>query len=55
MRPYGGLDTLSSYGAQYRQDWASAIPDAHWEFFKRTVRIFETAFSSTPVWARNWI
>jgi len=39
---YGGLDTLFSYGAQYRQDWASAIPDGHWKFIERTVRLFET-------------
>src|SRR5438093_515016 len=39
---YGGLETLFSYGAEYRQDWSSAIPDAHWEFFERTVRFFET-------------
>ena len=28
---YGGLETLYSYGANYLTDWASAIPDAHWE------------------------
>ncbi len=39
---YGGLDTLFSYGANYRQDWASSIPDAHWKFFERTIRFFET-------------
>jgi serine/threonine protein phosphatase 1 len=39
---YGGLDTLFSYGANYRQDWVSTIPDAHWEFSERTVRFFET-------------
>jgi len=39
---YGGLDTLFSYGAPYRHDWASAIPDAHWEFIERTVRFVET-------------
>ena len=39
---YGGLETLFSYGANYRPDWASAIPDAHWDFFEGTVRFFET-------------
>jgi len=39
---YGGLDTLFSYGANYRQDWASLIPDSHWEFFEGTTRFFET-------------
>jgi serine/threonine protein phosphatase 1 len=39
---YGGLETLHSYGAQNRDDWASRIPDAHWEFFERTVSFFET-------------
>ena len=39
---YGGLDTLFSYDANYRQDWASLIPDSHWEFLDRTVRFFET-------------
>ncbi len=39
---YGGLDTLFSYGVNYRQDWAPLIPDAHWKFFERTIRFFET-------------
>jgi len=39
---YGGLDTLFSYGANYRQDWASLIPDSHWGFFEGTTRYFET-------------
>jgi len=39
---YGGLETLFSYGANYRDDWASVIPEAHWNFFEETVRFFET-------------
>lgn len=39
---YGGLETLFSYGANYRPDWVSAIPDRHWEFFAHTKRFFET-------------
>src|SRR6266478_3581463 len=39
---YGGLDTLFSYGANYRQDWVSLIPDSHWEFFEDTVKFSET-------------
>jgi serine/threonine protein phosphatase 1 len=39
---YGGLDTLFSYGANYRPDWVALVPDSHWEFFERTVRFFET-------------
>lgn len=38
---YGGLETLFSYGANYREDWVSLIPASHWEFFERTVRFFE--------------
>jgi len=39
---YGGRETLLSYGANYRDDWASLIPDSHWEFFDRTIRFLET-------------
>jgi serine/threonine protein phosphatase 1 len=39
---YGGLDTLFSYGANYRQDWVSLIPDPHWGFFESTIKFFET-------------
>ena len=39
---YGGSDALISYGAEYSQNWAAAIPDAHWEFIERTARFFET-------------
>jgi serine/threonine protein phosphatase 1 len=39
---YGGLETLFSYGANYRHDWASTIPDRHWDFFTQTRRFFET-------------
>jgi serine/threonine protein phosphatase 1 len=38
---YGGLETLYSYGANYRQDWASLIPDSHWKLFESTVRLLE--------------
>lgn len=41
-RSYGGLEALFSYGADYRGDWVSRIPGAHWEFFERTVKFFET-------------
>jgi serine/threonine protein phosphatase 1 len=39
---YGGFETLHSYGAQYRKNWASFIPEAHWSFWERAVRAFET-------------
>src|SRR5262245_45817434 len=39
---YGGGETLRSYGADYEPGWPSAIPDAHWRFFKDTIRFFET-------------
>src|ERR1043166_1366013 len=39
---YGGLDTLFSYEANYRDDWVSLIPDSHWGFFEDTIRFFET-------------
>jgi serine/threonine protein phosphatase 1 len=39
---YGGLDTLISYGAEFRDDWAAMIPVSHWAFLERTVRFFET-------------
>jgi serine/threonine protein phosphatase 1 len=38
---YGGLETLYSYKANYRPDWAATIPAGHWKFFERTVRFFE--------------
>jgi serine/threonine protein phosphatase 1 len=38
----GGLETLCSYGAGYRQDWPITIPDAHWQFFENTARFFES-------------
>jgi serine/threonine protein phosphatase 1 len=38
---YGGLETLYSYGAGYRDDWFAAIPAAHWKFFEETKRHFE--------------
>jgi serine/threonine protein phosphatase 1 len=39
---YGGFEALISYGAEYNQNWASVIPDSHWNFFERTARHFET-------------
>src|SRR5438105_12414334 len=39
---YGGFETLLSYDAEYRPDWALAVPKAHWNFIERTVRFFET-------------
>jgi len=41
-RSIGGLETLISYGAKYRESWTPAIPDSHWKFFERTVRFYET-------------
>ncbi|HEY1788210.1 MAG TPA: metallophosphoesterase family protein [Verrucomicrobiae bacterium] len=41
-RDCGGLETLSSYGADYRADWVSGIPESHWKFFQHTARYFET-------------
>jgi len=38
----GGAETVLSYGANSRQDWASSIPDSHWRFFEQTRRFFET-------------
>ena len=39
---YGGLEALFSFGANYKEEWASIIPDSHWKFFERTVRYFTT-------------
>jgi serine/threonine protein phosphatase 1 len=39
---YGGVEALYSYGAERREDWVLAIPEAHWAFLERTVRFFET-------------
>ena len=39
---YGGFNTLVSYRASLRNDWATVIPEAHWKFLERTVRSFET-------------
>ena len=39
---YGGLEALRSYGAEFRDDWAAAIPGSHWAFLEGTVRFFET-------------
>lgn len=38
----GGSETLLSYGSASSQDWISNIPSAHWDFFRRTQRYFET-------------
>lgn len=40
---YGGLETLFSYNASYRSDWASLIPDTHWKFFEHTAAFLETS------------
>lgn len=42
FQSFGGLQTLHSYDAHYRDDWASLIPNAHWEFLERTEKFFET-------------
>lgn len=39
---YGGLETVFSYGADFRPDWDTAIPDSRWQFFENTVRFFES-------------
>jgi serine/threonine protein phosphatase 1 len=39
---YGGLEALDSYGATFRDDWVSRIPNSHWEFFEQTKKFFET-------------
>jgi hypothetical protein len=36
------LQPLMSYGAGYNQNWVTIIPEAHWKFFERTARYFET-------------
>jgi serine/threonine protein phosphatase 1 len=41
-RSFGGVETMFSYGAKFRKDWESAIPDSHWKFFERTVNYLET-------------
>jgi serine/threonine protein phosphatase 1 len=38
---YGGLETLFSYGANYKNDLVS-IPDEHWAFIQKTQRFCET-------------
>lgn len=38
----GGLETIESYGALYRNDWAQYIPQDHWDFLDATRRFFET-------------
>jgi serine/threonine protein phosphatase 1 len=38
----GGVETVSSYGAEPGQDWKSVIPDSHWRFFEQTARFYET-------------
>jgi serine/threonine protein phosphatase 1 len=38
---YGGFDTILSYDAEERQDWAAAIPKSHWKFIENTARYFE--------------
>lgn len=38
----GGLETLCSYEANFRQDWVSMIPDSHWAFFENTEKFLET-------------
>jgi serine/threonine protein phosphatase 1 len=38
----GGFETVCSYGAKYRRDWASQVPDSHWKFLEATQNFFET-------------
>jgi serine/threonine protein phosphatase 1 len=37
-----GFQTLVSYGAEDREDWATAIPESHWSFLNQTLPGFET-------------
>jgi serine/threonine protein phosphatase 1 len=39
---YGGLETLYSYGANFKPEWDEIIPLEHWKFFGHTVRFFES-------------
>jgi serine/threonine protein phosphatase 1 len=39
---YGGLETAFSYGANFREDWASTIPVTHWTFLEQTMKFLET-------------
>jgi serine/threonine protein phosphatase 1 len=38
----GGLETVTTYGAERRADWESLVPAAHWSFLEKTVRTYET-------------
>jgi len=38
----GGSETLLSYGSNSLEDFASAVPEAHWAFLKSTARYLET-------------
>lgn len=39
---YGGLETLVSYSANFKQNWSSVIPPTHWQFLEWSFRFFET-------------
>jgi serine/threonine protein phosphatase 1 len=39
---YGGVETLFSYGANYKEDWIARIPESHWKFFELTRKYYET-------------
>jgi serine/threonine protein phosphatase 1 len=38
----GGLETVESYGAASRSDWAQAVPETHWYFISRLRKFHET-------------
>ncbi|HUR47871.1 MAG TPA: metallophosphoesterase family protein [Candidatus Saccharimonadales bacterium] len=38
----GGFETLLSYGVKVTADWASAVPETHWQFLEKTSPWFET-------------
>jgi Calcineurin-like phosphoesterase len=40
--PYGGNETLRSYGTEPGRDWVQAIPAAHWKFIEDTRPWYET-------------
>ena len=42
-RSAGGAEMLQSYGVEFGDNWAVAIPEAHWRFLEATVRYHETA------------
>jgi hypothetical protein len=48
---YGGLETAFSYGANFREDWASTIPVTHWTFLEQITKFVET---DTHIFVHAW-